>query len=143
VSYKHNVRSTILRSRSISRLIEKGGFFILWSHRIYKTCEKIFPVTFAASYQKGWMDRFQIVRKSGSSTGKEKNISISVPGFAAWDLLVVIREHSLDLVNKKIYFCFSMNLKNLHNTQEAGKWWAFLYEILIIFSSKAKSSRKF
>jgi hypothetical protein len=25
-----------------------------------------------------------------------------------------------------------MNLRNLHNTQEAGKWWAFLYEILII-----------
>jgi hypothetical protein len=33
----------------------------------------------------------------------------------------------------QIYFFFSMNLRNLHNTQEAGKWWAFLYEILIIF----------
>jgi hypothetical protein len=33
----------------------------------------------------------------------------------------------------QIYFFFSMNLRNLHNTQEAGKWWAFWYEILIIF----------
>jgi hypothetical protein len=32
----------------------------------------------------------------------------------------------------QIYFFFSMNLRNLHNTQEAGKWWAFWYEILII-----------
>ena len=32
----------------------------------------------------------------------------------------------------QIYFFFSMNLRNLHSTQEAGKWWAFLYEILII-----------
>ena len=33
----------------------------------------------------------------------------------------------------QIYFFFSMNLRNLHNTQEAGKWWAFWYKILIIF----------
>jgi hypothetical protein len=32
----------------------------------------------------------------------------------------------------QIYFFFSMNLRNLHSTQEAGKWWAFSYEILII-----------
>ena len=32
-----------------------------------------------------------------------------------------------------MYFFFSMNLRNFHNTQEAGKWWAFLFEILIIF----------
>jgi hypothetical protein len=29
----------------------------------------------------------------------------------------------------QIYFFFSMNLRNLHNTQEAKEWWAFLYEI--------------
>ena len=33
----------------------------------------------------------------------------------------------------QIYFFFSMNLRNLHSTQEGGKWWAFIYEILIIF----------
>ena len=33
----------------------------------------------------------------------------------------------------QICFFFSMNLRNLHSTQEAGKLWAFLYEILIIF----------
>ena len=33
----------------------------------------------------------------------------------------------------QIYFFFSMNLRNVHNTQEAKEWWAFLYEILIIF----------
>ena len=43
----------------------------------------------------------------------------------------------------RIYFYFSMNLRNLHNTQEPGKWWDFWYEILIIFSSIAKSSRRF
>jgi CRISPR/Cas system CSM-associated protein Csm3 (group 7 of RAMP superfamily) len=34
---------------------------------------------------------------------------------------------------KQIYLFFSMNLENLDDTQEAGKWWAFIYEILIIF----------
>jgi hypothetical protein len=43
----------------------------------------------------------------------------------------------------QIYFFFSTNLRNLHNTHEAGKWWAFWYEILIFFSSIAKSFRKF
>ena len=32
----------------------------------------------------------------------------------------------------QIYIFFSMNLRNLHNTQEARKGWAFWYEILII-----------
>jgi hypothetical protein len=36
-------------------------------------------------------------------------------------------------LERDLFFFFSMNLRNLHNTQEAGKWWAFLYEILIIF----------
>jgi hypothetical protein len=33
----------------------------------------------------------------------------------------------------QIYFFFSMNLRNLHNTQEAGQWWTFRYETLIMF----------
>ena len=43
----------------------------------------------------------------------------------------------------QIYFFFSKNLRNLHSTQEAGKWWAFSYEILIILFFIAKSSSKF
>jgi hypothetical protein len=33
----------------------------------------------------------------------------------------------------QIYFLFSMNLKKLHNTEEAEKWLTFWYEILIMF----------
>jgi hypothetical protein len=34
-------KSHFWRYKTVIRLIEIGGFFILWSHRIYKMCEKI------------------------------------------------------------------------------------------------------
>jgi hypothetical protein len=40
----------------------------------------------AATSPPMYLYSFQIFRMSGSATGKEKNISFSVSGFAAWDL---------------------------------------------------------
>ena len=56
-----------------------------------------------------------------------------LPYWRPWGDFVDRRFLEREFCINQIYFYFSMNLRNLQNTQEAGQWWAFIYEILIMF----------